>query len=584
MCILKHSGCKSFLAAVLGLGAFAVASTLAAPASTPPGNQDFPPEHVRDSRKQEPALTSFSVRVGNREWSPISNESLALPSRPGTTTFLFGRNPLASNVPLRFRYQLDGYEQGWHERSVEMRMLIRFIDADERDIAERVFAVGGESPGWTGSCTDSPWIHRKEVITVPAGAAQFYVVISSAGPPAAVGCFAIRNLVVFPSQGDTKGFWLIPPVKPEAGKAALEDSKDSPAGWVRAGTRPANARVLRYSPDSGLALAIVDDNPLGHADWNTVKRRGPEVMPGTKVAFEWEEVYSIGTPLNGDATYTNLPAGLYRFRIEALTLMGVPTGRGISVPVKVPAAFWETSWFWVAAGLLLLGFAAGSWRVIDWQRMKRRVRNLEREHALEQDRSRIAQDIHDDLGARVTQIALLSSSAQLKPNLPDEARADFGAVFRLTQELVQALHETVWAVSPQNDHLDALASYICQMTNQMCAQAQLRCRLDVPDFSAEAWVTSQIRHHIIMAVKEAIHNVIKHARASEIQICVRQAGRVLTIQVSDNGCGFAAALNARGNGLDNIERRLHSLGGSSSVESRPGAGTKVTLEFPLPVP
>jgi signal transduction histidine kinase len=86
-----------------------------------------------------------------------------------------------------------------------------------------------------------------------------------------------------------------------------------------------------------------------------------------------------------------------------------------------------------------------------------------------------------------------------------------------------------------------------------------------------------------MAVKEAIHNVIKHGHASEIQIGIQQVGKVLTLQVSDNGCGFDPAVIVRGNGLDNMERRLRSLQGSCSITSRPGAGTKVILEFPLPV-
>jgi signal transduction histidine kinase len=86
-----------------------------------------------------------------------------------------------------------------------------------------------------------------------------------------------------------------------------------------------------------------------------------------------------------------------------------------------------------------------------------------------------------------------------------------------------------------------------------------------------------------MAVKEAIHNVIKHGHALEIQVGIRHVGNILTLQVSDNGCGFDPTAIIRGNGLDNMERRLRSLQGSCSVASRPGAGTTVTLEFPLPV-
>jgi hypothetical protein len=136
-------------------------------------------------------------------------------------------------------------------------------------------------------------------------------------------------------------------------------------------------------------------------------------------------------------------------------------------------------------------------------------------------------------------------------------------------------------VNPKDDHLDSLAGFVCQMANQMCVQAQLRCRLEVPDLPTDVPVASPIRHNVIMAVKEAIHNIIKHGRASEIQISIRWANNFLNIQVSDNGCGFDPAVNVRGNGLDNMERRMRSLSGKCLVASQPGAGTKITFEFPL---
>lgn len=583
------------------LGALAVALSLAVQAGELAGAQGAPgparageltaegglveqpsSNSVNSLLAAKPALVLRSVEVNHRALPGISTASLALPAHPETTAFIYGPDPLASNAPLRFRCQLDGYEQGWHERSLWMRMMVRFIDSNQQQIAEQVFTVRGESPGWTGRFTDSPWLRRREVVTVPAGAVRFWVVMSSAGPPEAVGVFAIRNLVVSPSRGDTNAIRMIPPVTPEASKAAVEATEAAPAGWDRGGLRPANARLVRCGPGAEVALAIVDDHPQGHADWNTAKVQGPELTPGEQLTFEWEEVYSIGAADYGMMVYTNLPAGLYRFRMESLNLMGEVTGGNSSRLVTVPVAAWKTLWFWVALGLGLFGLAAGSWRLSAWQRIKGQVQELERQRDLQQERFRIAQNIHDDLGARVTEIALLSSAAQLKPNLSAEARAEFGAVSRLTHELVRALYETVWAVDPKNDHLDSLASFVCQMANQMCAQAQLRCRLEIPDLPAEIPVTSPIRHNVSMAVKEAIHNVIKHGHASEVQIRIRQGGPGLHLQISDNGCGFDPKVVVRGNGLDNMERRLRSLQGSCSVVSQPGAGTKVTLEFPLP--
>jgi signal transduction histidine kinase len=584
MCHIEHYGGRHFLKTEFSLAAIAMALMLAAPALPAQENQNPSTNQPGESKGLEHAFVLRSVQINGRALSGISNESLHLPAQPATTTFTYAPSSLASNVPLRFRCQLDGYEQEWHERTTLMRMLIRFIDANQRDIADQVFEVRGESPGWTGSLTDSPWARRKEVITVPAEADRFWVVISSAGPPEAVGAFAIRNLVVFSDGADTNGIRLIPPVKLDASKAAVEAMKGSPAGWGRAGIRPSDAQLLRYGRGEEVALAILDDHPQGHADWGTAKAQGPKLTPGQKLTFEWEEVYSIGAADYGRADYANLPAGLYRFRMEALDLMGVPTGRSSSRLVIVPVAAWKTFWFWVAVGVAVVAVVVVIWRLTGAQKMKRRVQELERQRALEQERVRIAQNIHDDLGARVTEISLLSSSAQLNPHLSaEEARNKFGAMSRLTNDLVRALYETVWAVNPKNDDLDSLASFVCQLAEQMCSQAQLRCRLEPANLSADIPLGSTVRHNVIMAVKEAIHNVIKHGHASEIQIRMEEVKGVFKIQVNDNGRGFNPASMVRGNGLDNMDRRLQSLQGTCSVESQLGAGTKVTLVFPLPV-
>ena len=580
MCILKLGGSRRFLAAVVGLGALA----LAAPALLSQSSQNLPPNHVVDSTDQDPLFMIRSVTVNGRAVSGLSNESLQLPAHPETTSFAYAPNPQASNPPLRFRCQLDGYESGWHERSLEMRMLIRFLDVNQQNIGEKVFVVRGESPGWTGSFSDSPWVRRTEVVTVPPEAVRFWVVISSAGPPEAVGAFAVRNLVVWSSPGDTNGFLLIPPVKRDAGKTAVEAAEVSPVGWYRGGLRPADARLLRSGPGAEVALAIVDDHPQAHADWNTSKVQGPELTPGVTLTFKWEEVYSIGKAYNANVDYTNLPSGLYRFRMEALNVMGVPTGRTSSRLVTVPVAAWKTLWFWVATGVALFALAAGGGRLSGWRRMKRQVQQMERQRVVEQERFRIAQDIHDDLGARAAQISLLSSAAQDNESLSvAEARVELGLVSRMSRELVAALYETVWAVSPENDHLDSLVSYVGQLADQMCAVAHLKCRFESPDMPPGIFIAGPARHNVVMAVKEAIHNAIKHGHASEIQISIRLATGVLNIHVSDNGCGFDPAVKVRGNGLNNMERRMRSLQGSCSVSSQPGAGTKVILEFPLPI-
>lgn len=204
---------------------------------------------------------------------------------------------------------------------------------------------------------------------------------------------------------------------------------------------------------------------------------------------------------------------------------------------------------------------------------------LRQERMLEQERLRIAQDIHDDLGARITQISLLSGISQNDPQFPEKALAAFDAISRMSRDLVSALYETVWTVNPENDNLEALGSYLCQMVNQLCQQTQLPCRLHQCELPAGVQVSSHTRHHMTLAVKEAVHNVIKHAQASEIAVRVVWAEREMTVSIQDNGCGFSADSASVGHGLANMKRRLVELGGSCAVHSEAGRGTTVELRL-----
>jgi signal transduction histidine kinase len=212
-------------------------------------------------------------------------------------------------------------------------------------------------------------------------------------------------------------------------------------------------------------------------------------------------------------------------------------------------------------------------------KLRRELQRLEQQRELEQERLRIARDIHDDLGARVTQISLLSAMAPDHPGFPQNARADFDRISRMSRDLVSALYETVWAVNPENDNLSALGNYLRQVTSQLCELAQLRCRLYIPALPRDVLVSSQTRHNITMAVKEAVHNAIKHASASEVTVRVTFAESWLTVSIQDNGCGFQAAGLPSGNGLANMKRRLEDLGGNCVVESQPGRGTSVHLRL-----
>jgi signal transduction histidine kinase len=386
----------------------------------------------------------------------------------------------------------------------------------------------------------------------------------------------VANLVVSKSSGSQGNVVLLQsPFDNEHGDRA---SDDPPAGWIHDGTRPSMARILKIGQDPQIkAFAILDVDKSSHGEWHNILESAPVVTPGDSLVVEWNEMYSMGAGNYHETTYGGLTAGHYKFRVRGLDVMGMLTGAEASVAVFVPQPFWKTPWFWSIAVVAITVMIIGASRYFIWHRMRREMVRLKQQQALEQERLRIAHDIHDDLGARITQISLLSAMSQENTTFPDKARADFDKVSKMSRELVAALYETVWAVNPENDNLEALGNYLCQMVKQLCERTLLRCRFHVLDLPHEVQVSSQTRHNISMAVKEAVHNVIKHAKASEVTIRMAFNNGLLDVSVHDDGSGFQPAENIPGNGLTNMTQRLQHIGGNCFIESKPGHGTTVRL-------
>lgn len=515
-----------------------------------------------------------SVSVDGRSIAVEGRSILRLPPHPGLLTFVISGITNANHQTLRIRHRLDGYDNAWQDANVFMYLTLRFFDDAGNQVAQSIFRVQGESAGWRGSFASSEFTHRREAVLVPPRATNVRAAISSAGPPTTVGFYAVKDLVIARASAGRSSPEVLLRLNPGT------DSKgtaQAPAGWVRDGLNPGMAIIVRSprEPASG-ALAILDDDPNAHAEWRTVKEFAT-VRPGQRLLLEWDEMFSMGEGIARTVNYSKLRAGDYRFRVVATTPLGVPTSEEGSVAILVPVPYWQTPWFWALVLLLGAGATGGSYRYLAWQHMRRELARSENQRLLEHERVRIAQDIHDDLGARVTQISLVSGLAQSDPLLPEKARTEFDAISKMSRELVAALYETVWAVNPENDNLDALGNHICQMVDNVCEQAQLRRRLRVSQLPSDLHVSSHVRHNLCLAVKEAVHNVIKHAKASELSVQVDLEGSALLICVKDDGCGFSPERVGAGNGLANMKRRLAQIGGSCSIESEPGRGTAVSF-------
>jgi len=226
-------------------------------------------------------------------------------------------------------------------------------------------------------------------------------------------------------------------------------------------------------------------------------------------------------------------------------------------------------------------------RYVTNRKMQTRVEMLERQRVLERERTRIARDLHDDLGASLTRIALLSELAKADLYQPELAKTYLDQIFTTVSGLARELNEIVWAVNPDNDNLEHFTDHICKFAQDYLSVAGVRCRLDFPETVPAYPMPSPERHSLFLAAKEALQNIVKHAEAGQVWIRLKLEPGVLVLLVEDDGKGGDAEMltassgGPSGNGLSNMQKRMEQLGGRFARQTQPGKGTIVRLELPL---
>ncbi|HEV2693322.1 MAG TPA: two-component regulator propeller domain-containing protein [Verrucomicrobiae bacterium] len=283
------------------------------------------------------------------------------------------------------------------------------------------------------------------------------------------------------------------------------------------------------------------------------------------------------------ATHQTLNSGDYEFEADACNGDGDWSHNITSITISVAKSFWQTWWF---RGLVLLAFTGcivAVVRYVSFRRLHNQLRVLEQQAALQRERARIAKDIHDDLGANLTQIAFMGELANQdrdEPNLVGERIRKISATAR---QAVKSLDEIVWAVNPRNDTLSHLLDYAGQFAVDYLQLAGIRCRLDFPGTAPVRELSTDLRHNLFLAVKESLHNIFKHANATEVRLRAVVDETALVMQIEDNGRGFTQAPDdALSDGLRNMAQRMADIGGEFKIESQKGQGTKITLRLPWP--
>jgi signal transduction histidine kinase len=283
------------------------------------------------------------------------------------------------------------------------------------------------------------------------------------------------------------------------------------------------------------------------------------------------------------ASYSLLPAGNYKFHVTACNHRGVWNPEGATLAFTVLPFFWQTWWF---RGAMLMAFSillVAVARVIFLRRVRAQMRELEQQAALHKERARIAKDIHDDLGANLTEIALLTELAQQDTSAPGKSGEYFDRIAGTARHVIKSLDEIVWAVNPRNDTLADFIDYTAQFALDHLRLADIRCRLDLPEVAPARELSADVRHNLFLATKEALHNVVKHSKATETWVRIAVSDEGVRIVVEDNGRGFEfSPETATADGLRNMENRLRDIGGALKVQSQLNCGSKVTIELPWP--
>lgn len=284
------------------------------------------------------------------------------------------------------------------------------------------------------------------------------------------------------------------------------------------------------------------------------------------------------------ASYSRLPAGEYLFHTQVSNSRGVWNEAGAALRFSVAPFWWETWWFRGAALVVFAGAVFAAARYLSLRRLRERLQAAEQEAAVERERARIARDIHDDLGSRLTKIVLLSGLAARNQA---DAPATAGRIREISdtaRQVMKSLDETVWTVNPANDNLPHLISYVGQLAAGFLQSAEISCRLDLPPHPPPLPIGAEVRHNLVLAVREALANTVRHAAAREVRLSVRLAGEVIEFIVEDDGRGFAPGPRSPGSdGLENMRQRMARVGGSFALETRPEGGTRLTLGIPQPV-
>ena len=279
------------------------------------------------------------------------------------------------------------------------------------------------------------------------------------------------------------------------------------------------------------------------------------------------------------ATYTNLDPGNYKFRVRA-SMDGLHwSEKEASVEIDINPPFWKTIPFRAASLIFLVILIVGSVRFYLERNFKKKLALLERQQEVARIRGRIARDIHDNIGAELTRISLLTEVARIEN--PGINHTSFTKLSDASREITGQLGEIVWSVNPMHDNLASMLSYMRNYILHFLEETDVHCEIDIPEEVEEKIIHPEVRRNLFLILKEALNNTIKYAEAKNIFVTFLITGDNYVMKIVDDGKGMDMGVRPTGNGLINMQNRMDTIGGDMHIISYPGKGTTIIAEGKL---
>jgi signal transduction histidine kinase/ligand-binding sensor domain-containing protein len=357
---------------------------------------------------------------------------------------------------------------------------------------------------------------------------------------------------------------------------------------------------------SQLGNTEIDKGELAYTDNNfQIDFFGLDFRAGEVLRYQYklegaDEDWSPATELR-TVTFANLQPASFRFLVRAVNSDGTVSENPAVVSFKILPPFWARWWFLLICALLVAGIVISLYRyrisnlrainaaLSDAKHAEENLRRSKEERLaeLEKVRSRIATDLHDDIGASLTQIAVLSEVAQAQSK-GNGATEPLTRISNVSNELVEAMSDIVWSINPTKDHLSDLTQRMRRFASDILSAKGIAFHFDSPDADREIIVNTNLRREVFLLFKESINNIVKHSGARHVEIEMKIAGGFLNLKIADDGQGFMMPTNGAefsgdygGNGILSMKKRAAEMNGKVEFISEKGRGTIVDLSLPI---